>query len=189
MTPSAARLASGDAVPSDGEVLRPIRRGVVHDWDALEAVYHHIFYEQARPPAARARAALADVRAPSLSAAGVGDGGGGLRAGCGAAADVQGACDARRVAPPALTARGPRAQASREQLAHLLFEQFNVAGFYVTEAPVLSLYAAGKLTGTAVDVGAEKIGAAAARSAFLGFGVLRLTPRRAQTSARCTRAC
>ena len=48
MTPSAARLASGDAVPSDGEVMRPIRRGVVQDWDALEAVYHHIFYEQAR---------------------------------------------------------------------------------------------------------------------------------------------
>ena len=57
----------------------------------------------------------------------------------------------------------PRAQASREQLAQLLFEQFNVAGFFVTEAPILSLYAAGKLTGTAVDVGAEKIGAAAAR--------------------------
>jgi hypothetical protein len=58
VTPSAVRLASGDAVPSDGEVLRPIRRGVVHDWDALESVYHHIFYEQARrgPPAAHARA-------------------------------------------------------------------------------------------------------------------------------------
>jgi len=57
VTPSAVRLASGDAVPSDGEVLRPIRRGVVHDWDALESVYHHIFYEQVRSgrPAAHAR--------------------------------------------------------------------------------------------------------------------------------------
>lgn len=34
-----------------------------------------------------------------------------------------------------------------------------MAGFYVSEAPILSLYAAGKLTGTAVDIGAEKIGA------------------------------
>jgi hypothetical protein len=54
-------------------------------------------------------------------------------------------------------------QASRESLAQLLFEQFNVNGLYVTEAPVLTLYAAGKLTGTAVDIGAEKIGALSAR--------------------------
>lgn len=41
----------------------------------------------------------------------------------------------------------------------LLFEQFNVAGLYVAEAPTLSLYAVGKLTGLAVDIGAGKIGA------------------------------
>jgi actin-related protein len=56
VTPSAVRLASGDAVPSDGGVLRPIRRGVVEDWDALESVYHHIFYEQARHKHARTHA-------------------------------------------------------------------------------------------------------------------------------------
>ena len=72
-------------------------------------------------------------------------------------------------------------QASREALAQLLFEQFNVAGFYVAEAPILSLYAAGKLTGTAVDVGAEKIGAAAAR-AVLGLA-------RAAAHARAADIC
>jgi len=74
----------------------------------------------------------------------------------------------RRALRRAAGADSWRVQASREQLAHLLFEQFNVAGFYVTEAPVLSLYAAGKLTGTAVDLGAEKIGAPAATLVF-GF--------------------
>ncbi len=80
------------------------------------------------------------------------------------------------------------AQASREALAQLLFEQFNVAGFYVSEAPILSLYAAGKLTGTAVDIGAEKIGAETRRAAFWVSVAWRLT-RAAQTSARCMRAC
>jgi hypothetical protein len=45
VTPAAARLAGGgDAAP----LVRPIRRGVVQDWDALESIYHHIFYEQVR---------------------------------------------------------------------------------------------------------------------------------------------
>jgi|APGre2960657444_1045066.scaffolds.fasta_scaffold01995_9 actin-related protein len=41
VTPSAVKAG-------DGSTLRPIRRGVVQDWDALESIYHHIFYEQAR---------------------------------------------------------------------------------------------------------------------------------------------
>ena len=62
VTPSAVRLASGDAVPSDGgDVLRPIRRGVVQDWEALESIYHHIFYEQARRCRLRPAAARADA--------------------------------------------------------------------------------------------------------------------------------
>ena len=44
VTPSAARLGEG----ADAPLVRPIRRGVVQDWDALESIYHHIFYEQAR---------------------------------------------------------------------------------------------------------------------------------------------
>jgi len=45
VTPSAVRRA-GESEPA--ELLRPIRGGVVRDWDALESLYHHIFYEQAR---------------------------------------------------------------------------------------------------------------------------------------------
>jgi hypothetical protein len=62
VTPAAVRVASGDAAPSDGDgaLLRPIRRGVVENWEALESIYHHVFYEQAR---ARARGARRACRA------------------------------------------------------------------------------------------------------------------------------
>jgi actin-like ATPase involved in cell morphogenesis len=45
VTPAAARLAGGG---EDAPLVRPIRRGVVEDWDALESIYHHIFYDQVR---------------------------------------------------------------------------------------------------------------------------------------------
>jgi len=89
VTPTAVRLASGDAVPSDGGVLRPIRRGVVQDWEALESIYHHIFYEQARPAARHPRPR--PLTANPRNAAGVGHGRGGVCARRRAAADAQGA--------------------------------------------------------------------------------------------------
>uniref|UniRef100_A0A0C9S232 Actin-related protein 7 n=1 Tax=Wollemia nobilis TaxID=56998 RepID=A0A0C9S232_9CONI len=48
-------------------------------------------------------------------------------------------------------------KAIREQLVQLMFETFNVNGFYATEQAVLSLYAAGRISGCAVDVGHGKI--------------------------------
>jgi len=143
--------------PEPAELLRPIRGGVVRDWDALESLYHHIFYEQARgaahlPP-------LTDA-----TQAGLGGGRGGRRAGGRAAVHVQGACArarARRCA--AAAALLTRAQPDRERLLQLLFEQFHVQGVHVADAPTLSVYAAGKLTGLAVDCGAGKTGAFACR--------------------------
>lgn len=49
-------------------------------------------------------------------------------------------------------------QAVREKLVQLMFEAFNVSGFYVSEQAVLSLYAAGRISGCTVDIGHGKIG-------------------------------
>jgi len=45
----------------------------------------------------------------------------------------------------------------REQLVQLMFETFNVTGYYASEQAVLSIYAAGRISGCAVDVGHGKI--------------------------------
>eukprot|EP01018_Ginkgo_biloba_P002499 Gb_02989 [translate_table: standard] len=55
-------------------------------------------------------------------------------------------------ADPLLTPKG-----IREQLVQLMFETFNVTGFYASEQAVLSLYAVGRISGCAVDVGHGKI--------------------------------
>lgn len=49
-------------------------------------------------------------------------------------------------------------QAVRERLVQLMFETFNVSGFYATEQAVLSLYAVGRISGCTVDIGHGKIG-------------------------------
>lgn len=48
-------------------------------------------------------------------------------------------------------------KAVREQLVQVMFEKFNVSGFYATEQAVLSLYAAGRISGCTVDIGHGKI--------------------------------
>ncbi|GAA0184440.1 actin and actin related protein [Lithospermum erythrorhizon] len=48
-------------------------------------------------------------------------------------------------------------KAIREHLVQLMFETFNVSGFYAIEQAVLSLYAVGRISGCAVDVGHGKL--------------------------------
>ncbi|KAM7267151.1 hypothetical protein ACFE04_009317 [Oxalis oulophora] len=48
-------------------------------------------------------------------------------------------------------------KAIREHLVQLMFETFNVSGFYASEQPVLSLYAVGRISGCTVDIGHGKI--------------------------------
>ncbi|PSS02832.1 Actin-related protein [Actinidia chinensis var. chinensis] len=48
-------------------------------------------------------------------------------------------------------------KAVREQLVQLLFETFNISGFYASEQAVLSLYAVGRISGCTVDIGHGKI--------------------------------
>ena len=47
----------------------------------------------------------------------------------------------------------------RERLCQLMFEVFNVGGYYGQDQAVLSLFALGRLSGTVVDIGYGKIGA------------------------------
>jgi actin-related protein 7 len=49
-------------------------------------------------------------------------------------------------------------QANKEQLVQLMFEKFNISGFYASEQSVLSLYAVGRISGCTVDIGHGKIG-------------------------------
>ncbi|KAL6582468.1 Actin-related protein 7 [Orobanche minor] len=48
-------------------------------------------------------------------------------------------------------------KAVREQLVQLMFEKFNISGFYASEQAVLSLYAVGRISGCTVDVGHGKM--------------------------------
>ncbi|KAK9908828.1 hypothetical protein WJX75_003441 [Coccomyxa subellipsoidea] len=47
-------------------------------------------------------------------------------------------------------------RADRERLTMLLFEQFNIAGLFMCEQSILSLYSVGKTTGIVVDLGHGK---------------------------------
>ena len=49
-------------------------------------------------------------------------------------------------------------QTEREQLTQLVFEHNNVAGFFLCDQPLLSMYAVGRLSGCVVDYGHEKTG-------------------------------
>ncbi|KAG2398228.1 Actin-related protein [Vigna angularis] len=49
-------------------------------------------------------------------------------------------------------------KANKEQLVQLMFETFNISGFYASEQAVLSLYAVGRISGCTVDIGHGKIG-------------------------------
>ncbi|KAI3470255.1 hypothetical protein Pfo_026918 [Paulownia fortunei] len=48
-------------------------------------------------------------------------------------------------------------KAVREQLVQMMFEKFNISGFYAPEQSVLSLYAVGRISGCTVDIGHGKI--------------------------------
>ncbi|KAH6810542.1 actin-related protein 7 [Perilla frutescens var. frutescens] len=48
-------------------------------------------------------------------------------------------------------------KAGREQLVQLMFEKFNISGFFASEQAVLSLYAVGRISGCTVDIGHGKM--------------------------------
>ncbi|CAM8963696.1 hypothetical protein QQ045_005983 [Rhodiola kirilowii] len=52
-------------------------------------------------------------------------------------------------------------KAIRERLVQMMFETFNISGFYASEQAVLSLYAVGRISGCTVDIGHGKTDIAA----------------------------
>ena len=65
---------------------------------------------------------------------------------------VEGAEAGCLMVEPALTSRS-----DRELLTQLMFETFNVSGYFATDSAVASLAAAGKVNGLVVDIGDQKI--------------------------------
>ncbi|GJN20751.1 hypothetical protein PR202_gb08168 [Eleusine coracana subsp. coracana] len=98
------------------EVVHPVVRGFVKDWDAMEDLLNYVLYRNIGWE--------------------IGDEGQIL------------------FTEPLFTPK-----ALREQLVQLMFEKFNVSGFYDSEQAVLSLYAVGRISGCTVDIGHGKIGA------------------------------
>ena len=88
----------------------PIERGVVVNWDDMEKIWHHSFYNELR------------------------------------------------VAPeehPVLMTEAPLTpMANREKMTQIMFETFNTPAMYSAVQAVLAMYASGRQTGLAIDIGA-----------------------------------
>ncbi|XP_062600080.1 actin-6-like [Saccostrea cucullata] len=87
----------------------PVEHGIVTNWDDMEKIWHHTFYNELR------------------------------------------------VAPedhPVILTEAPlNPKINRERMTQIMFETFNVPGFYVSIQAVLSLYGSGKTTGIVFDSG------------------------------------
>jgi actin-related protein len=106
-----ASQAVGDVLFNRRNVTRryPIEHGHVKDWDDLEILYHHIFYEALR-------------MSPADS-------------------------------PLILTESVHTTELEKKKQAEIMIEKFDVPALYFGLAPVLGLYASGRTTGLAVDIG------------------------------------
>ncbi|KAL5210927.1 hypothetical protein ABZP36_006550 [Zizania latifolia] len=116
--PSKMKLEVEDGQLGDGavveEVVQPVVRGFVKDWDAMEDMLSYVLYSNIGWEMGEEGQIL--------------------------------------FTEPLFTPK-----ALREQLAQLMFEKFNVSGFYDSEQAVLSLYAIGRISGCTVDIGHGKI--------------------------------
>ena len=92
----------------DLKIEYPINRGIIQNWDSMEKIWEHVFYQLHSYPEE---------------------------------------CNVMLTQP----IMNPKDQA--EKMIQIMFETFNVPGFYITNPPFLSFYSLGKLTGLAVDSG------------------------------------
>ncbi|XP_075243496.1 actin-3-like isoform X2 [Convolutriloba macropyga] len=87
----------------------PIEHGIVTNWDDMEKIWDHAFYNELR---------VAPEEHPVL-----------------------------------LTEAPLNPKSNREKMTQIMFETFNVPAIYVAVQAVLSLYASGRTTGCALDIG------------------------------------
>ncbi|CAF4422353.1 unnamed protein product [Rotaria socialis] len=106
----------------------PIEHGIVTNWDDMEKIWHHTFYNELR---------VAPEEHPKIW--------------------HHTFYNELRVAPeehPVLLTEAPlNPKANREKMTQILFEQFNTPAMYVAIQAVLSLYASGRTTGIVLDSG------------------------------------
>ncbi|MCO5612971.1 hypothetical protein L7F22_067244 [Adiantum nelumboides] len=95
------------------DIVNPISRGIIKDWELMEDLWRYIFYT-------------------------------GLGWEVGNEGQIL-------ITEPLLTPK-----VVREKVVQVMFETFNVTGFYAVEQAVLSLYSVGRISGCAVDVGHGK---------------------------------
>ena len=90
-------------------VSYPIEHGIIQDWEAMQKIWYHTFYNELR--------------------------------------------DDRAEHPIMLTEAPMNPKTNREQMAKIMFEEYNAPSMYIQIQAVLSLYAAGRTTGIVVDSG------------------------------------
>lgn len=149
-----------------GEIVHPVERGMITDWDAMEDLWHYVFYTGLNWEAGNEGQLL--ITEPLLTPKVV-------------------FCFSSvfcHIAPVSFSllffvVRFLNLsvialslvvlidsfvhlcgffQLARERMVQTMFETFNVGGLYAVEQAVLSLYAVGRITGVAVDIGHGKIG-------------------------------
>eukprot|EP01083_Nonionella_stella_P187769 690733_1 len=99
-----------DAIAKRGFLILkyPVEHGIVTNWDDMEKIWHHTFYNELR---------VAPEEHPVL-----------------------------------LTESPLNTKPIREKMTQIMFETFDVPGFYVANTAVLALYASGRTTGVVIEI-------------------------------------
>ena len=131
----------GDEAQSQRGILTlkyPIEHGIVTNWDDMEKIWHHTFYNGTFTPRLILSSSLCTLHFILSNS-------------------FLTWPTELRVAPeehPVLLTEAPlNPKANREKMTQIMFETFNTPAMYVAIQAVLSLYASGRTTGIVMDSG------------------------------------